>query len=62
MVETVQLKLAELSGGLLLGKARLIHLLLGVEHVEQRAGTKIEILLLIQLAGTGAERFLAAWI
>jgi hypothetical protein len=45
---------------LLLGKARLIHLLLGVEHVEQWAGTKIEILLLIQLAGAGAERFLTA--
>lgn len=52
----------QLSGGLLLGKARLIHLLLGVEHVEQRAGTEIEILLLIQLAGAGAERFLTAWI
>ena len=50
----------QLTEGLLLGEACLIDLLLGVEHVKQRARAEIEILLVVKLAGTGAERLLAA--
>ena len=49
----------QLTNGLLLGEARLINLLFGVEHVEQGARAEVQILLLVQFAGAGAERLLA---
>lgn len=51
VIEAVELQLVQLSEGLLLGKTRLIDLLLGVKHIEQRARTQIEILLLIEFTG-----------
>ena len=49
----------QLTNGLLLGESRLINLLFGVEHVEQGARAEVQILLLVQFAGAGAEGFLA---
>ncbi|MDR6368482.1 hypothetical protein QE396_004410 [Enterobacter sp. SORGH_AS 287] len=60
VIEAVELQLVQLSEGLLLGKTRLIDLLLGVKHIEQRARTQIQILLLIEFTGAGAERLLTA--
>ncbi len=59
VIQAVELQLVQLTEGLLLGEARLVDLLLGVEHVEERARAEIEILLLVQFAGAGAEGFLA---
>ncbi len=59
VIQAVELQLVQLTEGLLLGEARLVDLLLGVEHVEQRARAEIEILLLVQFAGGRALR--ASW-
>lgn len=37
VVEAVELQLMQLAKGLLLGETRTVDLLLGVEHIEQRA-------------------------
>ena len=54
------MELAQLVLSLEFRKTGLIHLLLGVKHVEQRARTEVQILLLIKLARLFTQSLLAA--
>ncbi len=48
----------QLAFRLQFGKTRLVNLLLRIKHVEQRAGTEVKVLLLIQFARAFAKLLL----